>query len=382
MIGKLIFLLAVVIVLSTGLYFADQLIYQNKVESLYSHVLSNFSEIRGYEVDKNRVPIHVVSRQWVLDRWGAEKVEESVPQYLVDEELFLKTLLLVDDNFSYYVRKNQEVGGFLAFSWKGEVYVVKEHFDPEQPGSGEALAHEVEHIIQEEYYELEDDGTYDGKKAVGAIIEGDAVLAGKLYFMKNLTDSEPLYEIHEDNALNFLYMFPYNNGISYLSKIYLESGYEGIDSVLKDPPVTTKQILHSNRENSGFESVSNDLFNGELVREDRLGELMVFTFLAAHIDDDKARIAASGWNGDSYVLYRGSEGSESSGFKWQWKIAWESENDAEEFLDAFDSMMYNLSLNGADFWEIQHKYLPQKIWASTSGNVVVIYGESADSMSK
>lgn len=188
-------LLIVAMLLVTAVYGYHQVRYEQEVENLYEEVKSNFTQLRGYELDN--VSIKIVTKQWVKDRWGSQAVQEQVPQYLKNQELYFKPLMVVDENFSYYQRKNEEVGGFMAFSWGGNVYVVKENFDPKSPGAGETLAHELEHLVQARQFNLENDGTYDGDRAVGSIIEGDVVLAGKLYAGKNITPTRS-FEVNEE----------------------------------------------------------------------------------------------------------------------------------------------------------------------------------------
>jgi hypothetical protein len=255
----------------------------------------------------------------------------------------------------------------MAFSWRGNVYVVKENFNPESAHSAEAIVHELEHIVQEKHFDLKDDGSYDGKKAVGAIIEGDAVLAGRLYAGRNISEMD-YYEVDEENCLNFLYLFPYKYGIRFLADVYIREGYEGVDRILKNPPLTTEQILHN--KNESFREVENDKLSGILVKKDRLGELLVFVFLAAHINDSIAYRAAEGWDGDSYVLYR------DSGFRWQWKILWDDEKDAQEFYCALEDMLELIAEPSNNAWIISGDFLEQRLKIALLGNMVIIEGES------
>lgn len=362
-----ILVIAVLIVIFIGVCNFENS-YETKVNKLYREVLEDFSELRGYYLDENNVSLKVVTKKWVLDRWGAGKVEAADPGYLENEELFLKSLMLVNKNFSYYKRKNEEVGGFMAFSWMGDVYVVKENFDPEYPGAGEALVHELEHIIQRDCFNLRGDGTYDGEKAAGAIIEGDAVLAGRLYAGKNISEIN-VYEVDENNVLNFIYLFPYNYGVRYLARYYEKGGYEFVDEVLRNPPTTTEQIIHF--VNDSFEIPENDVFPCELVKVERLGELFVFSFLAAHINDSEAWRAAEGWNGDSYVLYKNCTGLK---FRWQWRILWDSEEDAEEFYTTLNETMQKIAKRKENYWITGKGYLNQRISAVLTGNEVTIDG--------
>ncbi|MFP3910025.1 MAG: DUF4157 domain-containing protein, partial [Archaeoglobaceae archaeon] len=214
---KEILLIVILALVVTAVYGYQQSGYEQEVKDLFEEVKANFSQLRGCDLDN--VSIRVVTTQWVKDRWGSQTVQEQVPQYLQNQELFFKSLMVVDDNFSYYQRKDQEVSGFMAFSWEGDVYVVKENFDPNSPGAGETLAHELEHLVQARQFNLENDGTYDGERAVGSIIEGDAILAGKLYAGKNVSATRS-FEVDEDNSLNFMYMFSYNFGYPYIARIY------------------------------------------------------------------------------------------------------------------------------------------------------------------
>lgn len=365
---KEVMLIVTLALIVAAVYGYQQSSYEQEVKDLYEEVKTNFSQLRGCNLEN--VSIRVVTQQWVKDRWGSEKVQEQVPQYLKDQELFFKSLMVVDENFSYYQRKNQEVAGFMAFSWEGDVYVVKENFDPNSPGAGETLAHELEHLVQARQFNLENDGTYDGERAVGSIIEGDAILAGKLFAGKNVSPNRS-FEVNEENSLDFMYMFSYNFGFPYIAKIYQKEGYEGVNEVLRNYPVTTEQIIHYNCSQNEFKELENNEFPGELAKEDRLGELVAFTFLAAHLNDAAARKAAEGWNGDSYVLYR-----DNNSFNWQWKTAWDSESDAREFYNTSRDLLEKLGSHDKGKWVISEEYLNQEIEIALNGSVVVLEGEN------
>lgn len=365
---KEILLIVTLALLVTAIYGYQQVRYEQEVEDLYKEAKANFTQLRGYELDN--VSIKIVTKQWVKDRWGSQTVQEQTPQYLKNQELFFKSLMVVDENFSYYQRKNKEVAGFMAFSWEGDVYVVKENFDPKSFGAGETLAHELEHLVQARQFNLKNDGTYDGERAVGSIIEGDAVLAGKLYAGKNITPTRS-FEVNEENSLNFMYMFSYNFGYPYIAHMYQKEGYEGVNKVLRNYPVTTEQIMHYNYSRNEFKELDNDEYPGELAKEDRLGELAAFTFLATHLNDTTARKAAEGWNGDSYVLYR-----DNNSFNWQWKIAWDSESDAREFYNVSRDMLGELGTYEDDAWVISENYLDQEVKIALNGTKVVLKGEN------
>ncbi|MBO8182366.1 MAG: DUF4157 domain-containing protein [Archaeoglobus sp.] len=357
--------------------------YCNKTQQLFEEVVERVSEIRGYTPD---VPLEIVTKEWVVKKWGSSAIDKEA---LKDEEVFYKSLLLVPSNFSFEARKNKEVGGFMAFFWENKVYVVKENFDPDSKSAGEALAHELEHVVQDMYFNIKHDMSFDGDKAYGAVIEGDAVLMGWLYAGKDIEEeireinssikcsSEPNRGYEKESNLNYLYFFPYTFGTEYIAKIYLKGGYKAVDEILRNPPTTTAQILHPTKKINLTNVKLNDsdflldfrLQQHRVVKDTRMGEFFIYLFLSSHLEDCRALKAAEGWKGDNLKILR--NGNE---FVYYWKILFDSKSDVEEFESAFESMLKKIGYKQNNCWIADGKYVKEKIKIIKRGNEVLIAG--------
>jgi hypothetical protein len=345
--------------------------------SLYKSVEEKMEKIRGFEVD---VPFTVVDKRWVLERWGAEAIDE---EYLNDEEIFYKALLLVPSDFRFEERRNKEVGSFMAFYWEGKIYVVRENFNPTDNSSGEALAHELEHAIQDRFG-ISSDDTFDGDKAYGAIVEGDAILAGWLYSDKSVEnqikatgekiscDNEP--NKGYDSNLHLIFYFPYLFGSKFIGSKYLEGGYAEVDKILENPPSTTEQIMHPEKAGEGFEKVDAGFDSSgfdpqwRVVRDDRMGEFFIYIFLSTHLNDCVAEKAAEGWNGDNLKLIR-----KNGEFSFVWKISFDSKMDADEFEVALLEMLRKLGEKRDDWWILELNN--EKITYERDGKYITIIGK-------
>jgi hypothetical protein len=351
--------------------------YNQSVKKIFAKVEKRLSEIRGYKAD---VAVEVVTKEWVLRKWGSTSID---PESLTDEEVFYKSLLLVPSNFSFEERKNKEVGGFMAFYWEKKVYVVKENFDPNSESGEEALAHELEHVIQERYFKIKHDNTFDGDKAYAAIVEGDAVLAGWLYAEKDLKEemeninrsvscsSEPNKGYVRESNLNYLYFFPYKFGTLYIAKAYLKGGYEEVDKILRDPPTSTSEILHPENQHPMVDTRLDISFEYgyRVLKDTRMGEFFLYIFLSSHLNDCEAFKAASGWIGDHLkILRKGDE------FIYYWRILFRGNSDAEEFQFFLEKMLEKIGKKEGKYWITGADYVEEKIRVNRTGNEVLIVG--------
>ncbi|AGK61731.1 hypothetical protein Asulf_01760 [Archaeoglobus sulfaticallidus PM70-1] len=322
-------------------------VYQERTIKIYDEVRHTMEEIRHKKID---VPVKVVDMEWVLERWGSSTVSEEEAK---KEEMFYKSLLIVPSNFSFKRKVDSEVAGFMAFYWKDAVYVVRENFDPYSNSGKEALAHELEHAIQDRYFTIKAGDTHDGEKAYSALIEGSAVIAGWLYVNKSIekelskieNETECKFEINRgfDDSLHLLYFFPYKFGTLYAGKMYLETG--DLDNGYLNPPKSTKEILEGKK--SFIKVVGNwDVEGYDLIRNDTLGEFFTYIFLSTHLSDCEALESAKGWNGDNFKLFRLN-----NSFVFFWKICFETEKDADEFQNSITQLLNTVGVKKGDYWE-------------------------------
>jgi hypothetical protein len=227
-------------------------------------------------------------------------------------------------------------------------------------------AHEYTHALQDQNYDIENGLKYSSEAceedsercaAIQALLEGDASMLELDWFYnhatsQDLTDIQNFYQDFEspvyDNAPAFLqedFLFPYVYGQGFVEYLYDIGGWDAINAAYSNPPVSTEQILHTERYpldfpiNPDYPDLSPLL--GDQWREldsGVMGEWYTYLILAhgrdpnARLDDTEAQIASDGWGGDIYIVYYNEEQETVLVIM---HTDWESDNDARQFFDAF-----------------------------------------------
>lgn len=192
--------------------------------------------------------------------------------------------------------------------------------------------------------------------AVQALIAGDGTLTSALWMMENMTPAEqtemvnlseeasqgsvmteaPLF-FQEDSS------FPYTVGVEFVSAIYQQGGWEAVNQVYNNPPLSTEHIMHPDRYPADvpLEVTLPDLLpvlgeGWELLDQNTLGEwnlLLVFTSgidPAARQEIQSAMSAVNGWGGDLYTTYFNPDTGQVVLVS---KVTWDTPEDAEEYYD-------------------------------------------------
>jgi hypothetical protein len=108
--------------------------------------------------------------------------------------------------------------------------------------------------------------------------------------------------------LRSVLLFPYVHGLVLVRRTYESGGYEAVNALLRDPPLSSEQVLHPER--LGVDpplEVTVEMVEDldHLYRDagrDTMGELMIRCWLEQWIDPSRARAAARGWGGDAYLF--------------------------------------------------------------------------------
>ncbi len=297
----------------------------------------------------------------VINDFFADYTEEDV----ISDMKVLSTLGLVDYGFDlrqfYLDLYSEQVAGYYDSETK-EMYVIAgdDFAGPERM----TYAHEFNHVLQDQYYDLENglmlnqdycetDTEYCA--AASALIEGDSTLTEQYWFMQYGTrqDQQDIIEFQDsysspvyDSAPNFMkedFLFPYLKGYDFVSFLHESGGWDAVDAAFLNPPVTTEQILHPEKYPSDLPVVVemqdlSAILDENWVELDRnvMGEWYTYLVLAKGwtsqfmMDDDDSAAAAAGWAGDSYVYYSPVD---SSDYLFAWRSNWETSQDMDEFFN-------------------------------------------------
>src|SRR5712691_5250801 len=225
------------------------------------------------------------------------------------------------------------------------------------PGERMTYAHEFNHALQDQYYDLNKIApkhpvSNDRSMAVHALIEGDAIMLQTLWAQSNLTQDDLIQLARglagSDDSLARVPMivrtellFPYLDGFNFVRQAYRQAGndYAVLDDLFKNPPESTAQQLHPEKYQNHVQPL--DVQLGDVaarlgpdwrkVGSGVLGELDTRIVLEQWGTDHSAAIrTASGWSGDQWQLVE-KEGRSAIVLK----STWETPEAAKAFYSSY-----------------------------------------------
>ncbi len=226
------------------------------------------------------------------------------------------------------------------------------------------IAHELTHALADQHYDLNqlqkaikhDD---DRQSALSALIEGEATLTMIGASMDDWDGSQTARLPADSLDWTFKMMapflpfmgggpslrkappiiaesmiFPYFKGAVFCARLVNDGGWKAIDGAYRDLPRSTEQILHPEKFRARPDAPTSidlvDLKPGDGWKElgrNNLGEMQIGVMLRK----DGGASAAAGWDGDRYAVFEGKDDH----LGLVWLTTWDSESDAQEFLDAY-----------------------------------------------
>lgn len=300
--------------------------------------------------------------------------EEYPDNAFANMENAYKTIGLLDESIDFKKAVldiyKEQVAAFYDYHAK-KVYTVKNvTFTPNIKNV--FLSHEITHTIQDQHYDLikmgiNDKLNEDKVNALTSLLEGDATYCMNEYYNKNAGIGIFLDVVADllsaftpkkfDNApllLKRTLLFPYIDGLAFVSEIYKGNTDLTMHQVFSDPPKTTEQIIHPekyfvNRDEPDYPSIPNITSilkenRYKIIYQNTLGELLLQILLESELSKPDTIKAASGWDGDKYVVFEHINDKQTRGFIMISR--WDTKNDASEFYQAYLkwlSKKFNLS---------------------------------------
>jgi hypothetical protein len=318
---------------------------------------------------KEQVPVVLLSADELRTNVTNDFLSDYTDEKISDDVLELSTIGLLDPNFdfkTFYINLLSEgVAGYYdpetkeMFVVQGEGFKGPEHL---------TYAHEYTHVLQDQNYDIRNNLKYNDDycdadseycAAIQALIEGDATQSEFSWFQNDASHQDQLQIVDFMNSLNtpvydsappFMkadFVFPYVQGLSFVQSFYDQGGWQAVDALYKNPPVSTEQILHPSHYPNDppkpvdLPDVASALGEGwQEVTRNQMGEWDTYLILskginpAAQIDDTTAQNAAAGWGGDEYLLLH-NDSTNATGFVL--KTIWDSASEADEFASAFQT---------------------------------------------
>lgn len=219
-------------------------------------------------------------------------------------------------------------------------------------------AHEFDHALQDQNFGLDKlglDDTSNSDRALArlSLPEGDATLLMTLWAEISLSPAQLLQLAQEANDptqtailsampddLKETLLFPYEQGLAWVSGLRANGGWAAVDAAYADPPDSTAQILHPDKWASHAEPIAVTIPAALPTRlgagwtmplTDTLGELQFRIWLeqVGGLPAAQAEAAAAGWGGDRVALVE-----KGSTFGIAIITKWDTATDATEFAAA------------------------------------------------
>ena len=333
-------------------------------------VLKETSEVR--ELPIIRAVISSTQSRAEIERAMIKDLDEQTTAAdLHASEVTMKKLGLAPPDFHYrdlMVRVlTEQVAGY--YEPKTRQFHLADWIDID--GQKPIMAHELTHALQDQHFDLRrfehwPKGDSDAELAAHALVEGDATLAMIMYvgrnplraltFLKSMAASGMATEELDKapRALRETLLFPYQEGLSWTRAVYKQGGWDDVSHAFAALPQSTEQVMHPEKyfaheapvkvtlpdvtpllnksELPAVAGAAKSIAGWKRIASDVNGEwgtyLLLDEFLKAPAESHRA---AAGWAGDRYAVYEDKDGQ----VLYLSATAWDTENDAREFFDAY-----------------------------------------------
>lgn len=341
-------------------------------------LLKEVSEITGLKV-KRKVPGRMIGRsEW--KRWVDDEVRRTVkPEEIRADELALRLFGLIPRDFDLRKATVDLLGEQAAavYDPKRKQMLVVEGASPDGLMADMVLVHELAHALADQHFDLKaflEKGSKTGEDSTArlAVAEGQAMwvmlewqvrktgaslrnnraaldmmlpMMGKLAAEQYpVFSTAPLY-------LKETLLFPYSAGILFQQAAVERSPSDAFIRVLRNPPVSTRQILHPetwfNGENESAPPLPPMPRSHKNLTEGTLGELDLRILLEQFISIDEARRLSPAWRAGAFAV---SENKSEARATLRWSLLMASEDEAARLLEHW-ARMIEKKAEGAAFTE-------------------------------
>jgi hypothetical protein len=326
------------------------------------------TEITGLEARK-QVPVETLSRE-AWKAWVDEQVkEQSKPEEIRRDEILLKMFGLVPRDFD--LRKTtvdllgEQAAAVYDHRRKRMIFVE----GAETAGMEESvLIHELSHAVADQHFDMGrflDKGPKSDEQQFArlAVVEGQAMwimaeamlkrmgqtLAGNgkalesmLPAMGQMAASQ--YPVFSGAPLYMreTLLFPYSGGMVFQQAVVDRMGKAAFREVLRNPPVSTQQILHPDKYFAGAKPSAVTLPPAPARGYKRwsMGDLGEFDLLLllreGGMEEQAARRLSAGWRGGAYELMESREGKRPL---LRWALALDGEESAAAVLAGYRQLL-------------------------------------------
>ncbi len=306
--------------------------------------------------------------------FGSDDYTEEIAR---NDELVLQAFRLIPEDLDLFGYVNAFTSQEILGAYNPETLSVVAYTPilGEQSAYNRWLtAHETMHTLQVDEFGLGQIDILslitDNRIALRAMTEGevnfvqhsylqgaDSFSPDELVSVTNTLNQQALSLFNETPPfLRAQFEFAYRSGFQFIQFLFEQGGYELVDNIWTNRPLSSEQILHPEKYLGGDipQPVSvpslTDVLEGDwqLIRQDTLGEFYLRQHLSLHLSPEEIDPAATGWGGDQYIVYWDAASSE---LVMALRLAWDAETDGAEFTTAYTNYLRRLYTSEAELQE-------------------------------
>lgn len=365
---------------------------QSELNAVVARGMARVEVIRELEFEED-VPVEIINRSEFRNRTADRQGNRTANQTL-HQDVKLEAMFFVGEGNSATQTQQETTSASVLgyFSPENESIVIVSD-NPDSPEMNEiTLSQELFHAIQERTFNPSNftQNTEERHNAKSGIIEGDGNYVDYLYEQRcdgGWNCLEPTASPGSGDGggadphvgLLALRLQPYSDGPPFVEDIYEAEGWEGVNEVYDQPPESTEQTIHPEKylvdsptnvtieDRSGDEWYVPDQGEGHIDYA-QFGEAGLFAMLwyPSHLESQAEGTptdviipyreffnggpgelnrynydhpATAGWDGDKLLPYSSDESAETNETGYVWKTVWDSEEDAKEFAEAYESLL-------------------------------------------
>jgi hypothetical protein len=348
--------------------FAQETVKADQLEETADEVIQRVEKLRGLEFI---APVRkgVKTREEISSYLNEQIQEEYSREELEKEGRLLARLGFIPSTMDYreYILKllAEQVGGF--YDQEKKIFYIASWLPAEEQKS--VMVHELTHALQDQHFDIEkimdeDRAMQDDDRAMAhqALLEGDAVvvmlqdllspykrhfseLPDLAFVMQAMMPTmQDQFSVLSDAPMYIqqILLFPYGYGASFLQKAWKNNpGWESINKIYSDLPVSTEQIIHpekyfSVRDDpkpvSALDPAARLGRDWKVVYQNVLGEFSLGLLLNLQLTEEHSRKSVSGWGGDEVMYLENGAGRDAAFVN----TVWDTEEVAEKFFLAMD----------------------------------------------
>ncbi len=371
---------------------------ETEVERILARSMARVERIRGLEFGETPTVNFVPRDEYSEVR--SQVYRDSLYSNLSEKDRLhqntkFEALFMVPEDESYFEDLIANQGGSAAAFYTsqgipeldvgaGEIAMIVPEEGRASKFNEYVLGHELVHRLQDTNLGVIDTfrggATEEAANVNTSLTEGEATLVGQRYRVRcggewdclPTPDSSPAGLLSFENPGLVMYgLGPYSETARLFAAADERGGVEAMNAIYENPPTSTEQLLHPEAypddtpaeidytDTSSDEWSMQTFENG--VNYATFGEMGIFTMLyypnlrarsnivmspnfpfqgvSSPARYDYTHPASAGWDGDKMFIYTNATSAETNETAYVWETRWDSEEDAQEFADAYTTVL-------------------------------------------